>query len=302
MNLSDLLLRGVIADGFDIWVDSSDNSTHIGPRGGAPDDPHVVQSVKSFPSISMYLYNLVNEQLNIDTKLSALRTDLHADLKSIFTNITLTNQYLKRISDNLDSLSIPAAGPDYSGNFDKLSAALDKLHNDLIYEEGVTKLPNVPQYLVYIYGVTKDIRTRLDTIIDKMPSGSGSVEVDTDSIVTAINESATSLTATVDSGTDKIHSDLNYIKALMTIDTVNKLFGDDKDSQNIFNFVSNGIASIVSGSIISDALAFSTNTKDGIIYISSYVNKFYDAVPVYSAVVTVSASFFIIDMVLRRRS
>ena len=135
-----------------------------------------------------------------------------------------------------------------------------------------------------------------------MPSGSGSVDVDTDSIVTAINESATSLTATVDSGNDKLHSDLNYIKALMTIDTVNKLFGDDNDSQNIFNFVSKGISSIVTGSIISDALAFSTNTKDGIIYISSYVNKFYDAVPVYSAVVTVSASFFIIDMVLRRRS
>ena len=302
MNLSDLLLRGIIADGFDIWVDSSDNSTHIGPRGGAPDDPHVVQSVKSFPSISMYLYNLVNTELNIDTKISALRIDLHADLKSIFDNITLSNQYLKRVSDNLDSLSIPAAAPDYSRDFDKLSAALDKLHNDLIYEEGVTKLPNVPQYLVYIYGVTKDIRTRLDTIISKMPAGSGSVDVDTDSIVTAINESATSLTATVDSGNDKLHSDLNYIKALMTIDTVNKLFGDDEDSQNIFTFVSKGISSIVTGSIISDALAFSTQTKDGIVYISSYVNKFYDAVPVYSSIVTVGASFFIIDMVLRRKS
>ena len=299
MDISDLLLRGVIADGFDMWVDSSDNSTHIGPRGSAP---HDVSSVETFPSISMYLYNLVNTELNIDTKLSALRTDLHADLKSVFTNITLTNQYLKRISDNLDSLSIPAASPDYSGRFDKLSAALDKLHNDLIYEEGVTKLPNVPQYLVYIYGVTKDIRTRLDTIISKIPASSGSVDVDTDSIVTAINESATSLTATVDSGNDKLHSDLNYIKALMTIDTVNKLFGDDNDSQNIFNFVSKGIASIVSGSIISDALAFSTQTKDGIVYISSYVNKFYDAVPVYSSIVTVGASFFIIDMVLRRKS
>ena len=212
-------------------------------------------------------------------------------LGSVFINITLTNQYLKRISENLDSLSIPAASPDYSGDFAKLSAALDKLHNDLIYEEGVTKLPNVPQYLVYIYGVTKDIRTRLDTVIDKMPAGSSSVEIDTDSIVTAIND-----------GSDTLHSDLKYIKALLTIDTVNKLFGDDEDSQNIFTFVSKGIASIVSGSIISDALAFSTNTKDGIVYISSYVNKFYDAVPVYSAVVTVGASFFIIDMVLRRRS
>ena len=267
-----------------------------------PNNSYQLVSTSKVPTFSMYFRLLNNTTSNIFTSLTAMRTDLHADLKSIFTNITLTNQYLKRISDNLDNLSIPAAAPDYSGNFDKLSIALDKLHNDLIYEEGVTKLPNVPQYLVYIYGVTKDIRTRLDTIISKMPAGSGSVDVDTDSIVTAINESATSLTATVDSGNDKLHSDLNYIKALMTIDTVNKLFGDDNDSQNIFNFVSKGISSIVTGSIISDALAFSTNTKDGIIYISSYVNKFYDAVPVYSAVVTVSASFFIIDMVLRRRS
>ena len=267
-----------------------------------PNNSYQLVSTSKVPTFSMYFRLLNNTTSNIFTSLTALRTDLHADLKSVFTNITLTNQYLKRISDNLDSLSIPAASPDYSSQFDKLSAALDKLHNDLIYEEGVTKLPNVPQYLVYIYGVTKDIRTRLDTIISKMPAGSGSVDVDTDSIVTAINESATSLTATVDSGTDKLHSDLNYIKALMTIDTVNKLFGDDNDSQNIFNFVSKGIASIVSGSIISDALAFSTQTKDGIVYISSYVNKFYDAVPVYSSIVTVGASFFIIDMVLRRKS
>lgn len=256
------------------------------------------------PRVTLYGY-IVHIDKTLNNLLSNFNNLINISdsrLKSIYQNITLSNQYLKKIFDNLDSLSIPAAAPDYSGDFGKLSAALDRLHNDLIYEEGVTKLPNVPQYLVYIYGVTKDIRTRLDTIIDKMPSGSGSVEVDTDSIVTAINESATSLTATVDSGTDRLHSDLNYIKALMTIDTVNKLFGDDKDSQNIFNFVSKGIASIVSGSIISDALAFSTNTKDGIIYISSYVNKFYDAVPVYSAVVTVGASFFIIDMVLRRKS
>ena len=267
-----------------------------------PNNSYQLVSTSKVPTFSMYFRLLNNTTSNIFTTLTAIRTDLHADLKSVFKNITLTNQYLKRIFDNLDSLSIPAAAPDYSGNFDKLSAALDQLHNDLIYEEGVTKLPNVPQYLVYIYGVTKDIRTRLDTIISKMPAGSGSVDVDTDSIVTAINESATSLTATVDSGNDKLHSDLNYIKALLTIDTVNNLFGDDEDSQNIFTFVSKGISSIVTGSIISDALAFSTQTKDGIVYISSYVNKFYDAVPVYSSIVTVGASFFIIDMVLRRKS
>lgn len=277
MNVSDFLLRGVIADGFDMWIDSSDNSTHIGPRGSAP---HDVSSVETFPSISMYLYNLVNTELNIDTKLSALRTDLHADLKSIFTNITLTNQYLKRLSDNFDNLSFP----DYSGK-------LDNIYNALLFQGSNSSLDSVGKYVQYIYSVSRDICTRLDTIIDKMPAGSGSVDVDTDSIVTAIND-----------GSDTLHSDLKYIKALLTIDTVNNLFGDDNDSQNIFNFVSKGIASIVSGSIISDALAFSTQTKDGIVYISSYVNKFYDAVPVYSSIVTVGASFFIIDMVLRRKS
>ncbi len=266
------------------YYDSSDSTLH------------------TYTSLYGYVHHMYESIVDNGIYIESFMKVSHADLKSVFDNITLSNQYLKRIFDNLDSLSIPAASPDYSGRFDKLSAALDRLHNDLIYEEGVTKLPNVPQYLVYVYSVTKDIRTRLDTIISKMPSGSGLVDVDTDSIVTAINESTTSLTATVDSGNDKLHSDLNYIKALMTIDTVNNLFGDDNDSQNIFNFVSKGIASIVSGSIISDALAFSTQTKDGIVYISSYVNKFYDAVPVYSAVVTVSASFFIIDMVLRRKS
>lgn len=256
-----------------------------------PNNSYQLVSTSKVPTFSMYFRLLNNTTSNIFTTLTAMRIDLHADLKSVFKNITLTNQYLKKIFDSIDSLSVPAAGPDYSGNFDKLSAALDKLHHDLIYEEGVTKLPNVPQYLVYIYGVTKDIRTRLDTIISKMPAGSGSVDVDTDSIVTAIND-----------GSDTLHSDLKYIKALLTIDTVNNLFGDDNDSQNILNFVSKGIASIVSGSIISDALAFSTQTKDGIVYISSYVNKFYDAVPVYSSIVTVGASFFIIDMVLRRKS
>ena len=198
---------------------------------------------------------------------------------------------MKRLSDNFDNLSFP----DYSGK-------LDNIYNALLFQGSNSSLDSVGKYVQYIYSVSRDIRTRLDTIIDKMPAGSGSVDVDTDSIVTAINESATSLTATVDSGNDKLHSDLNYIKALMTIDTVNKLFGDDNDSQNIFNFVSKGIASIVSGSIISDALAFSTQTKAGIVYISSYVNKFYDAVPVYSSIVTVGASFFIINMVLRRKS
>lgn len=255
-----------------------------------PNNSYQLVSTSKVPTFSMYFRLLNNTTNNIFTSLTAMRTDLHADLKSIFKNITLTNQYLSRIYFRLDDLKIPSS-IDYSGDFDKLSAALDKLHHDLIYEEGVTKLPNVPQYLVYVYSVTKDIRTRLDTIIDKMPSGSGSVDFDTDSIVTAIND-----------GSDTLHSDLKYIKALLTIDTVNNLFGDDNDSQNIFNFVSKGIASIVSGSIISDALAFSTKTKDGIVYISSYVNKFYDAVPVYSSIVTVGASFFIIDMVLRRKS
>lgn len=164
---------------------------------------------------------------NVQWYLNSLRTLIHSDLKSVFDNITLSNQYLKRISDNFDSLSIPAAAHDYSSQFDKLLAALDKLHNDLIYEEGVTKLPNVPQYLVYIYGVTKDIRTRLDNIVlavsndftkpysmgtyttmiyNKLSDVYKQLSVDTDSIVTAVTDMQSSVTDKLDNIIAKIPS------------------------------------------------------------------------------------------------
>ncbi|MEF2586929.1 MAG: hypothetical protein U0M55_03505, partial [Butyrivibrio sp.] len=128
------------------YYDSSDSTLH------------------TYTSLYGYVHHMYESIVDNGIYIESFMKVSHADLKSVFDNITLSNQYLKRIFDNLDSLSIPAAAPDYSGNFNKLSSALDQLHNDLIYEEGVTKLPNVPQYLVYVYGVTKDIRTKLDNI------------------------------------------------------------------------------------------------------------------------------------------
>lgn len=313
MNLSDLLLRGIIADGFDIWVDSSDNSTHIGPRGGAPDDPHVVQSVKSFPSISMYLYNLVNEQLNIDTKLSALRTDLHADLKSIFTNITLTNQYLKHISDNLDSLSIPAAAPDYSSQFDKLSAALDKLHNDLIYEEGVTKLPNVPQYLVYIYGVTKDIRTKLDNI---------NVQI-SDDIVTfrkAVISRFDPVTDKLDSIIAKIPStsgggsfdDSNMVGSIVSLKadisdnftTLIKLLKNDTDDitdfKDLSEFLTSYIVSMGNAAYFTTLLDFADGVKNNVVLINGTMSSMVSDSGIYAPVFVLGAGFAVFSGLIRK--
>ena len=191
------------------YYDSSDSTLH------------------TYTSLYGYVHHMYESIVDNGIYIESFMKVSHADLKSIFTNITLTNQYLKRISDNLDSLSIPAAAPDYSSQFDNLSAALDKLHNDLIYEEGVTKLPNVPQYLVYIYGVTKDIRTRLDSIVlavsndftkpysmgsyttmiyNKLSDVYKQLSVDTDSIVTAVSDMQTAVTDKLDSVIAKIPS------------------------------------------------------------------------------------------------
>ena len=275
-------------------------------------------STTDVPTLSMYLRLLNNATLNIDTKLSALRTDLHADLKSIFTNITLVNQYLKRISDNLDSLSIPAAAPDYSGNFAKLSAALDKLHNDLIYEEGVTKLPNVPQYLVYIYGVTKDIRTRLDTVISKMP---GSVEVDTDSIVTAVTDMQTAVTDKLDSVIAKIPSssggggsfdDSNMVGSIVSLKadisdnftTLIKLLKNDTDGvegiADLTSFLTTYVVSMGNAAYFTTLLDFADGVKNNVALINETMVTMVTDSGIFAPIFTLGAGFAVFSGLIRK--
>ena len=270
-------------------------------------------STTEVPTLSMYLRLLNNATLNIDTKLSALRTDLHADLKSIFKNITLTNQYLKRISANLDSLSIPAAAPDYSGRFDNLSAALDKLHNDLIYEEGVTKLPNVPQYLVYVYSVTKDIRTRLDNI---------NVQI-SDDIVTfrkAVISRFDPVTEKLDSIIAKIPStsgggsfdDSNLVGSIVSLKadisdnftTLIKLLKNDTDGvegiADLTSFLTTYVVSMGNAAYFTTLLDFADGVKNNVVLINETMVTMVTDSGIFAPIFTLGAGFAVFSGLIRK--
>ena len=250
---------------------------------------------------------------NVQWYLNSLRTLIHSDLKSVFDNITLSNQYLKRIFDNLDSLSIPAAAPDYSSQFDKLSAALDKLHNDLIYEEGVTKLPNVPQYLVYVYGVTKDIRTKLDNI---------NVQI-SDDIVTfrkAVISRFDLVTDKLDSIIAKIPSssgggsfdDSNMVGSIVALksdisdnfNTLIKLLKNDTDDvtdfKDLSDFLTSYIVSMGNAAYFTTLLDFADGVKNNVVLINDTMVTMVADSGIFAPVFTLGAGFAVFSGLIRK--
>ena len=277
-----------------------------------PNNSYQLVSTSKVPTFSMYFRLLNNTTSNIFTSLSAMRTDLHADLKSLFKNITLTNQYLKRISDSIDSLSIPAV-PDYSGDFNNLSAALDKLHNDLIYEEGVTKLPNVPQYLVYVYSVTKDIRTRLDNI---------NVQI-SDDIVTfrkAVISRFDPVTEKLDSIIAKIPStsgggsfdDSNLVGSIVSLKadisdnftTLIKLLKNDTDGvegiADLTSFLTTYVVSMGNAAYFTTLLDFADGVKNNVVLINETMVTMVTDSGIFAPIFTLGAGFAVFSGLIRK--
>ncbi len=250
---------------------------------------------------------------NVQWYLNSLRTLIHSDLKSVFDNITLSNQYLKRISANLDSLSIPDAAPDYSGRFDKLSAALDKLHNDLIYEEGVTKLPNVPQYLVYVYSVTKDIRTKLDNINVQL----------SDDIVTfrkAVISRFDPVTEKLDSIIAKIPSssgggsfdDSNMVGSIVSLKadisdnftTLIKLLKNDTDGvegiADLTSFLTTYVVSLGNAAYFTTLLDFADGVKNNVVLINETMVTMVTDSGIFAPIFTLGAGFAVFSGLIRK--
>ena len=250
---------------------------------------------------------------NVQWYLNSLRTLIHSDLKSVFDNITLSNQYLKRISANLDSLSIPDAAPDYSGRFDKLSAALDKLHNDLIYEEGVTKLPNVPQYLVYVYSVTKDIRTKLDNINVQL----------SDDIVTfrkAVISRFDPVTEKLDSIIAKIPSssgggnfdDSNMVGSIVSLKadisdnftTLIKLLKNDTDGveniADLTSFLTTYVVSMGNAAYFTTLLEFADGVKNNVTLINETMVTMVTDSGIFAPIFTLGAGFAVFSGLIRK--
>lgn len=267
------------------------------------------------PRVTLYGY-IVHIDKTLNNLLSNFNNLINISdsrLKSIYQNITLSNQYLKRISGNFDSLSIPAAAPDYSGNFDRLSAALDKLHNDLIYEEGVTKLPNVPQYLVYVYGVTKDIRTKLDNI---------NVQI-SDDIVTfrkAVISRFDPVTEKLDSIIAKIPSssgggsfdDSNMVGSIVALksdisdnfNTLIKLLKNDTDGveniADLTSFLTTYVVSLGNAAYFTTLLDFADGVKNNVALINETMVTMVSDSGIFAPIFTLGAGFAVFSGLIRK--
>lgn len=259
---------------------------------------------------------------NVQWYLNSLRTLIHSDLKSVFDNITLSNQYLKKIFDSIDSLSIPAA-PDYSGDFGKLSAALDRLHNDLIYEEGVTKLPNVPQYLVYVYGVTKDIRTRLDSILSALsndfskPYSMGTYLTLVYNKLSSFNEMAA---AKLDAVIAKIPStsgggsfdDSNMVGSIVSLKadisdnftTLIKLLKNDTDGiegiADLTSFITTYVVSMGNAAYFTTLLEFADGVKNNVALINETMVTMVSDSGIFAPIFTLGAGFAVFSGLIRK--
>ena len=277
------------------YYDSSDSTLH------------------TYTSLYGYVHHMYESIVDNGIYIESFMKVSHADLKSVFDNITLSNQYLKRIFDNLDSLSIPAAAPDYSGNFNKLSSALDQLHNDLIYEEGVTKLPNVPQYLVYVYGVTKDIRTKLDNI---------NVQI-SDDIVTfrkAVISRFDPVTDKLDSIIAKIPSssgggsfdDSNMVGSIVALksdisdnfNTLIKLLKNDTDDitdfKDLSEFLTSYIVSMGNAAYFTTLLDFADGVKNNVVLINGTMSSMVSDSGIYAPVFVLGAGFAVFSGLIRK--
>lgn len=264
------------------------------------------------PRVTLYGY-IVHIDKTLNNLLSNFNNLINISdsrLKSIYQNITLSNQYLKRVSDNLDSLSIPAA-TDYSGDFDKLSAALDKLHNDLIYEEGVTKLPNVPQYLVYVYGVTKDIRTKLDNINVQISDDIVTFRKAVISRFDPVTEKLDSIIAKIPSGGGNF-DDSNMVGSIVSLKadisdnftTLIKLLKNDTDGveniADLTSFLTTYVVSMGNAAYFTTLLEFADGVKNNVTLINETMGSMFTDSGIYAPVFTLGAGFAVFGGLIRK--
>ena len=273
-NIFNLLAYGIVGDGFDFWINESDPNDHghFGPRGEADVN---ASYIVSYPSLATYLYNLVSSSQNLNITLSAFRTDFHADLKSLFDNITLSNTYLSSISDKLGKLSIS----DYSSALSDIASKLDKLPS------GGSGLPSIssPFDDTAILGQLETLGGLLTDIKDME-------RPDLQTVVKPIKD-----------GFDDVHGDLKYIKTLLTINTIDNLFDDDNDDDTgIVKYLRNVITTLQSGAIISDALTVGSDTMSGVNLLNGYVQQIYTRFPVLAPLVLFPPAVALVNTIMRK--
>ena len=274
------------------YYDSSDSTLH------------------TYTSLYGYVHHMYESIVDNGIYIESFMKVSHADLKSVFDNITLSNQYLKRISANLDSLSIPAAAPDYSGRFDKLSAALDNIV--LAVSNDFTRPYSMGTYLTMIYNKLSDVYKKL--------SENPSVNVDTGSIVTAVTDMKTSVNDKLDSVIAKIPSssgggsfdDSNMVGSIVSLKadisdnftTLIKLLKNDTDGiegiADLTSFLTTYVVSMGNAAYFTTLLEFADGVKNNVTLINETIGSMFTDSGIYAPIFTLGAGFAVFSGLIRK--
>ena len=272
------------------YYDSSDSTLH------------------TYTSLYGYVHHMYESIVDNGIYIESFMKVSHADLKSVFDNITLSNQYLKRIFDNLDSLSIPDAAPDYSGRFDKLSAALDNIV--LAVSNDFTKPYSMGTYLTMIYNKLSDVYKKL--------SENPSVNVDTGSIVTAVTDMKTSVNDKLDSVIAKIPSgggsfdDSNMVGSIVSLKadisdnftTLIKLLKNDTDGveniADLTSFLTTYVVSMGNAAYFTTLLEFADGVKNNVTLINETIGSMFTDSGIYAPIFTLGAGFAVFSGLIRK--
>ncbi len=219
-------------------------------------------------SVLGYLKATYWKTSDIAVYLKSIRTLLHNDIESVFNNITLSNKYLDKINNSISDISYI----DYSDKFDSIIGSLDSY---------------IGKYDAIIYGLGTDgyINHSLNNVKDAINNISvgGS---DGSSLIPYFVE---------------IDSDIDYIKGVLSVNTVSDLFNDDDTKDDdLFDNVKASILTLVNGTWISGMLNVGSTIKDGASFITSTVSTVYIKMGAIAPIFTLGASFTLVAIVIRK--
>ncbi len=218
------------------------------------------------------LYKLLNGTYwgisDLNKYIKAFRSETFNNLKSVFDNITLSNKYLDKINNSISDISYI----DYSDKFDSIIGSLDSY---------------IGKYDAIIYGLGTDgyINHSLNNVKDAINNISvgGS---DGSSLIPYFVE---------------IDSDIDYIKGVLSVNTVSDLFNDDDTKDDdLFDNVKASILTLVNGTWISGMLNVGSTIKDGASFIKSTVSTVYIKMGAIAPIFTLGASFTLVAIVIRK--
>lgn len=236
-------------------------------------------------SLRSYIKSMYNSINDLVLYARVLQSGLHADLQSVFDNISITNTYLYDIKKLIKDL------PDYTKDIRELKAAIDAI--DIQSPDVVIPDINIPDYTQ----VLEDIRVlleNLDVNVGVPSDGNVTLEVPEFDDTEILN----SLSG--------IYSSVNYIAGLMEVDDVTDFFvhlfeeEQSEDAEDVGEFITNAINIINASKLLTAAFDYMGTLSNGITWVNLNVQHIYDVSGALRGVLLLGVTLFCVNLIVRR--